>query len=59
MSSNFQERSYGQESFLVKFLFGFDCNDILKHNSVLPEHFLTGNFCHSVTDFRTEICHLK
>lgn len=59
MSSNLQERSYGQESFLVKFLIVSACNDILKHNSVLPEHFLTGNFCHSVTDFRTEICHLK
>lgn len=59
MSSNLQELSYGQESFFVKFLFGFDCNNILKHNSVLPEHFLTGNFFHSVTDLRTEIFHLK
>lgn len=50
MSSNLQELSYGQENFLVKFLIVSVCNDILKHNSVLPEHSLTGNFCHSVTD---------
>lgn len=34
MSSNLQERSYGQESFLVKFLIVSACNYILKHNSV-------------------------
>ena len=34
MSSNFQERSYGKGSFLVKFLIVSACNYILKHNSV-------------------------